>query len=147
MKSSPLDVGGEQIVPSVTRVFTSDQTLYVFFQAYAPQKADANSLRAGLVFFLNGERLSDTPMVGPTGMTENPNGVFPAQPAAHAPQHGPLHGAGHRRRRRDDLRGFLPQLFRAAARFQTCPRSDDGSSICTSSNRKLTAAYLRKYSP
>jgi VWFA-related protein len=66
MKSSPLDVGGERIIPNVTRVFTSEQTLYVFFQAYAPQKADANSLRAGLVFFRNGQRLSDTPMVAPT---------------------------------------------------------------------------------
>jgi VWFA-related protein len=66
MKSSPLDVGGERIIPSVTRVFTGDQTLYVFFQAYAPQKADANSLRAGLVFFRNGQRLSDTPMIEPT---------------------------------------------------------------------------------
>jgi hypothetical protein len=30
-----------------------------------PQKADAASLRAGLVFFRNGQRLSDTPMVAP----------------------------------------------------------------------------------
>jgi VWFA-related protein len=66
LKTSPLDVGGERIIPSVTRVFNGEQTLYVFFQAYAPQKADANSLRAGLVFFRNGQRLSDTPMVAPT---------------------------------------------------------------------------------
>jgi VWFA-related protein len=70
LKSSPLDVGGERIIPSVTRVFSGDQTLYVFFQAYAPQKADANSLRAGLVFFRNGLRLSDTPMVAPTEYDE-----------------------------------------------------------------------------
>jgi VWFA-related protein len=70
LKSSPLDVGGERIIPSVTRVFTSEQTMYVFFQAYEPQKADANSLRAGLVFFRNGLRLSDTPMVAPTEYDE-----------------------------------------------------------------------------
>jgi VWFA-related protein len=70
LKSSPLDVGGERIIPSVTRVFTGDQTLYVFFQAYAPQNADAGSLRAGLVFFRNGLRLSDTPMVAPTEYDE-----------------------------------------------------------------------------
>ena len=29
-KDSPLDVNGQRIVPSVTRVFTSDQMLYVF---------------------------------------------------------------------------------------------------------------------
>jgi VWFA-related protein len=70
LKSSPLDVGGERIVPSVTRVFTGDQTLYVFFQAYAPPNFDANSLRAGLVFFRNGLRLSDTPMVSATEYDE-----------------------------------------------------------------------------
>src|SRR6202158_1397093 len=70
LKSSPLDVGGQRIIPSVTRVFTGEPTLYVFFQAYAPQKADANSLRAGLVFFRNGLRFSDTPMVAPTEYDE-----------------------------------------------------------------------------
>jgi VWFA-related protein len=70
LKSSPLDVGGERIIPSVTRVFTGEQTLYVFFQAYAPQKSDASSLRAGLVFFRDGIRLSDTPMVAPTEYDE-----------------------------------------------------------------------------
>ena len=70
LKSSPLDVGGERIIPSVTRVFTGDQTLYVFFQAYAPPNFDANSLRAGLVFFRNGLRFSDTPMVSPAEYDE-----------------------------------------------------------------------------
>ena len=62
-KDSPLDVNGQRIVPSVTRVFTSDQMLYVFFQAYSPSKTDVNSLRAGLVFFRNGQRFDDTPVV------------------------------------------------------------------------------------
>jgi VWFA-related protein len=62
-KDSPLDVNGQRIVPSVTRVFTSDQTLYVFFQAYAPSKTDVNALRAGLVFFRNGQWFDDTPVV------------------------------------------------------------------------------------
>jgi hypothetical protein len=65
MKTSPLDVGGERIVPSVTRVFTSQQTLYVFFQAYAPQNADPEHLRAGLVFFVNGKRYDETGIVEP----------------------------------------------------------------------------------
>ena len=70
MKTSPLDVGGERIIPSVTRVFTDQQTLYIFFQAYAPQKTDGNALRAGLVFFRNGQRLSDTPMIAPAEYDE-----------------------------------------------------------------------------
>jgi len=65
MRSSPLEVGGERIIPSVTRMFTDQQMLYVFFQAYLPQKAEADSLRAGLVFFRNGQRLSNTPMIEP----------------------------------------------------------------------------------
>lgn len=65
MKASPLDVNGQRIIPSVTRVFTSQQVLYVFFQAYAPPKTDPNNLRAGLVFFRNGQRSNDTPVVEP----------------------------------------------------------------------------------
>jgi hypothetical protein len=65
VRTSPLDVNGQRIVPSVTRVFTSQQTLYVLFQAYAPTKTDPGALRAGLVFFRNGQRSNDTPVVEP----------------------------------------------------------------------------------
>jgi VWFA-related protein len=65
LKESPLEMGGERIIPSVTRVFTTQQKLYVFFQAYFPAKVDPAKLRAGLVFFRNGERLSETPLVEP----------------------------------------------------------------------------------
>jgi VWFA-related protein len=70
VRTSPLDMGGERIVPSVTRVFTSQQTLYVFFQAYAPAKTDPNKLRAGLVFFHNGQRSNDTPVVEPSEVND-----------------------------------------------------------------------------
>jgi len=65
LKASPLEMAGEQIIPSVTRVFTTQQKLYVFFQAYLPPKSDDTKLRAGLIFFRNGERVSATPMVEP----------------------------------------------------------------------------------
>jgi VWFA-related protein len=70
--SSPLEVNGETIVPSVTRMFTQSQTLYVFFQAYYPEKPenreafDGNSLRAGLVFFRNGLQINATPLLPPS---------------------------------------------------------------------------------
>jgi VWFA-related protein len=65
MTRSPLEMGGERIIPSVTRVFTTQQKMYVFFQAYVPAKVDPATLRAGLLFFRGGERLSETPMVEP----------------------------------------------------------------------------------
>jgi VWFA-related protein len=65
LQSSPLDVEGQRIVPSVTRVFTGQQMLYVFFQAYPPAKSDPSGLRAGLVLFRNGARVNQTPMVEP----------------------------------------------------------------------------------
>jgi hypothetical protein len=58
-------VGGERIIPSVTRVFTNQQKLYIFFQAYVSEKTDLNHLRAGLEFFRNGARVSQTPTVAP----------------------------------------------------------------------------------
>jgi hypothetical protein len=66
--SSPLEVNGETIVPSVTRLFMQNQTLYVFFQAYYPegkQSLDASALRAGLIFFRNGLQVNTTPLLAP----------------------------------------------------------------------------------
>jgi VWFA-related protein len=71
LESSPLEVNGETIVPSVTRLFMQNQTLYVFFQAYYPEKLDSketldlNSLRAGLIFFRNGLQVNTTPLLAP----------------------------------------------------------------------------------
>ncbi len=65
MRQSPLEVGGERLVPSVTNVFTADQTLYVFFQCYLPPQASPEHLRAGLLFFRNGVLVSRTPLVAP----------------------------------------------------------------------------------
>jgi VWFA-related protein len=70
LKESPLDVAGQRIIPSVTRVFTSQQMLFVFFQAYLPEKTDPGHLRAGLAFFRNGARVSQTAMVGPAQVDE-----------------------------------------------------------------------------
>ncbi len=85
--TSPLEINGETIVPSVTRVFTQNQTLYVFFQVYFPEKAenkeryDGNSLKAGLVFFRNGLQVNATPLVSPAEVDEKVGGVVPHQPA------------------------------------------------------------------
>ena len=69
--SSPLEMDGQKIVPSVTRFFAPAQTLYVFFQAYYPEKSerseqfDPGVLRAGLVFFRNGIQVNATPALAP----------------------------------------------------------------------------------
>jgi VWFA-related protein len=72
--ASPLEMEGEKIVPSVTRFFTQQQTLYVFFQAYYPEKSDKSetldpaTLRAGLVFFRGGVQVNATPLLAPTAV-------------------------------------------------------------------------------
>jgi len=66
LKASPLEVEGERIIPSVTRVFTTQQILYVFFQAYLTASSNGSRVRAGLVFFRNGERANETPLVAPS---------------------------------------------------------------------------------
>ncbi len=65
LKSSPLEFSGQRIVPSVTHVFNTQQELYVFFQAYVPENTDGAKLRAGLVFFCNGQKVNETPLVEP----------------------------------------------------------------------------------
>lgn len=68
LKTTPLDIPSGRIVPSVARVFTTQQKLIVFFQAYWPTNLDGSKLRAGLVFFRNGEWSSETAVVPPTGL-------------------------------------------------------------------------------
>ena len=71
LATSPLDIEGQRIVPSVTRFFTQQQTLYVFFQAYYPEKPDTfdpNTLRAGLVFFREGVQVNATPVLAPAAI-------------------------------------------------------------------------------
>lgn len=71
LTESPLEMSGEKIVPSVTRYFTQGQTLYVFFQAYYPEKSDKadkfdpDTLRAALIFFRNGIQINATPLLTP----------------------------------------------------------------------------------
>jgi VWFA-related protein len=72
LTTTPLEVEGQKIVPSVTRFFNQDQTLYVFFQTYYPDKGDQSdnldttTLRGGLIFFRNGVQVNSTPMLVPT---------------------------------------------------------------------------------
>ena len=65
LKSSPLEFSGQKIVPSVTHVFMKQQELYVFFQAYVPESTDSSKMRAGLLFFRDGQKTSETPLVEP----------------------------------------------------------------------------------
>ncbi len=70
--TTPLEIAGERIVPSVTRFFNQRQTLYVFFQAYYPEKPEKNqafdptTLRAGLIFFRGGMQVNMTPLIEST---------------------------------------------------------------------------------
>ena len=72
LPTTPLEIAGQRIVPSVTRFFTQRQTLYVFFQAYYPEKPEKNQafdpsiLRAGLIFFRGGVQVNMTPLIEPT---------------------------------------------------------------------------------
>jgi len=71
LTASPLDIEGQRIVPSVTRFFNQQQTLYVFFQAYYPEKSDTfdpSALRAALIFFREGMQVNATPMLAPAAV-------------------------------------------------------------------------------
>lgn len=66
--NSPLEMAGEKIIPSVTHLFTQQQTLYVFFQAYYLEGADPGALRGGLIFFRDGAEIQATPLLAPAGV-------------------------------------------------------------------------------
>jgi VWFA-related protein len=62
-KNSPLEVSGRSIVPSVTRVFRSNQLLTVYLQSYAGRGLAAHGVatppRVGLVFFRHGSKVAE----------------------------------------------------------------------------------------
>ena len=68
LQSTPLEFAGQRIVPSVTHVFNTKQELYVFFEAYIPENTDTSKMRAGLLFFRNGQKVSETPLVEPAAI-------------------------------------------------------------------------------
>ena len=76
LASTPLEMDGEKIVPSVTRFFNPQQMLYVFFQVYYPERSgkgealDPSTLRAGLVFFRGGVQIDTTPLLAPTAVDQ-----------------------------------------------------------------------------
>jgi VWFA-related protein len=67
-EDNPLDSGAQAILPSVTRVFRTNQNLYVYLQSYAgePKSADKGVKRSGkasppsmaAIFFRNGVQIS-----------------------------------------------------------------------------------------
>lgn len=63
LKTTPLEVSGQRIVPSVTRVFNKSEDLYIFFEAYVPADQDVSQARAGLEFFRDGQWSSETGLV------------------------------------------------------------------------------------
>jgi VWFA-related protein len=74
LQSTPLEMDGTKIIPSVTGFFNQQQTLYVFFQAYYPENASKDeplnpaTLRGGLVFFRGGVQVNATPLLAPTAV-------------------------------------------------------------------------------
>jgi hypothetical protein len=64
-KNSPLQVGNRSILPSVTRVFRTNQMLSVYLESYAGKNAASAGTGAatppsvGLVFFRRGKKFAD----------------------------------------------------------------------------------------
>lgn len=65
---SPLQIGSRSLLPSVTRVFRTNQNLYVYLQSYAPKRSSKENSGAAagseppsvaLVFFRGGVKISE----------------------------------------------------------------------------------------
>jgi VWFA-related protein len=64
--ASPLVMGGEKLLPSVTRVFSKSREMYVFLQAYERKETTQQPLVAFVSFFRNGEKLFETKPIAVT---------------------------------------------------------------------------------
>jgi VWFA-related protein len=79
---SPLVRDGSELVPSVTRVFRSDQTLYLYYEVYDPARqrgngADKNAIHVltNISFFQGRVKAFDTPLVESKELNEPQRGT------------------------------------------------------------------------
>jgi VWFA-related protein len=78
--ASPLVQNNQKIVPSITRVFRKDQTMYVYFEVYDPSMDPDRkqpNLTADVDLLLNGRKVYTSPPVRLTRLTTNRPGVAP----------------------------------------------------------------------
>src|SRR5665213_2671508 len=78
LANHPLIQDGQKVVPSITRVFRKDQTLYVYFEVYdpAPQgPSKSPDLSAQVELLLNGRKAFSSMPESQTKMTPNRPGV------------------------------------------------------------------------
>ena len=98
LANHPLIQNGQKIVPSITRVFRKDQTLYVYFEVYDPA-ADPASKTPDLsaqVELLQGARKAFSSMPEQSGETDaqsSGRGFFQLPDAAGQDGGGPIYGA------------------------------------------------------
>ena len=64
---NPLVRNGQKLIPSVTRVFRKDQSLYVYLHAYRPGESGAQPLVAQVSFYRGQEKSSETRPVAVAG--------------------------------------------------------------------------------
>ncbi len=62
-RDNPLIQGGRKLIPSVTRVFRNDGSLYVYLQAYGPGPAAPGPLISYVSFYRGGEKAFETTAV------------------------------------------------------------------------------------
>ena len=73
----PFMVEQHRIVPSVARVFSPKDTLYIFFQVYvSPIKKSSPNLTASLIFLKNEDRFREAANLQLTQFDEGSNGVI-----------------------------------------------------------------------
>jgi VWFA-related protein len=65
--SNPLVRNGQKIIPSVTRVFSRKNDMYVYLQAYQHDDAPARPLVAYVTFYREGEKVSETRPIQTSG--------------------------------------------------------------------------------
>jgi hypothetical protein len=77
---SPLVQNNQKIVPSITRVFRKDQTLYAYFEVYDPATDPDRklpSLMADIDLLLNGRKVYTSPPARVTKLAGTRPGVAP----------------------------------------------------------------------
>jgi hypothetical protein len=77
--ANPLVENGEKLIPSVTRVFRKDQTLFVYLQAYQQEATSAQPVVAYVSFYRGAKKVLETPPIEVSQGLENKLTTMPVR--------------------------------------------------------------------
>ena len=121
LANDPLIQDGQKMVPSITRAFRKDQTMYVYFEVYdpSPDEQKAPDVTADVELMRGARKVYTSAPAGSEEAGRGPSrrGALPVPDPAGQDSRGPVHHPGqYLRHDRQEVRNPAQRDLRAAGR-------------------------------